>query len=57
MSHYYSGNVRKQFVSNKRLKIKAQRRQERRERIKNILLIAALIACYLAAGYMEGLPF
>lgn len=57
MSYYYSGNVRKQFISNKRLKIKAQKRQERRERIKNILLIAALIACYLVTGYMEGLPF
>lgn len=54
MSYYFSGSVRKRYVSPLRAKIRADRRARNLERIKNILLIVILIACYIAAGWIDG---
>jgi hypothetical protein len=51
--YYYSGNVRKRFVSQRQLQIEAQKKALRRENFKNILLVTVLIACILMAGHLD----
>ena len=53
----YSSTRRPQalrIISERQRKIEQRRRAARWENIKNMLLLAGLVACILAAGYLDG---
>lgn len=54
VTRYNTSSRPRPFTSERLRKIEQRRRQERRDNIKNWLLIAGLVACYLAAGYIDG---
>lgn len=54
MGYYYSGDVRKRFVSQTQLQIIANKKAERLQHIKNNALAFVLILCVIGSAWVDG---